>query len=343
MSGTGSLSIREAAEQLGVHYMTVYRYIRLGMLPARQEGATWKIEPDDLRRLAATPSAPARKRPAPWRRRLRARMLAGDEVGSWGVVEAALAAGMGPGDFYVEVLTPALHSIGKLWETGEVGVEDEHLASNIAAALIGRLGPRFSSRGRKKGTVVIALPEGERHDLGAAMLADILRSEGYRVLNLGADTPSSAMSSILPDVDDLSAVMVGLVNSERFDAAVDLVSAIRSVRGEVPVVTGGAGISDAGAARRLGADGWADDARQVGQIIAALVEGSTGKRRSSRLDSQDRRLENQEGETQVQQGVGDHQIGQDGGTHMDDPSEPQGEGQEHQKTPHQVPTVEEQG
>jgi len=264
------LTIGEAAQRLGVHYMTVYRYVRLGMLPARKEGSGWRIDPADLDRLDTTPSVPARKRSAPWHKRLQARMLAGDDAGSWGVVEAAIASGMEPRDLYCDVLTPVFHTIGRLWEAGEIGVEDEHLASNVAAGIIGRLGPRFASRGRTKGTVVVAMPAGERHDLGLAMLADILRSDGYRVLNLGADTPAPAMLSTLDGIEDLSAVALSIVDNERLNAAEALITSIRDSVGPAPVLVGGAAIADDESARRLGADGWAGDAREVGPMIATM-------------------------------------------------------------------------
>lgn len=266
-----ALSMQEAADRLGVHYMTVYRYVRLGMLPARKVGASWRIDLADLERLDTSPTVPARRRSAPWRDRLQARMLAGDETGSWGVVEAAFASGMEPRDFYCEVLTPVLHAIGTLWQAGKVGVEEEHLASNVAAGLIGRLGPRFARRGRRKGTVVMAMPEGERHHLGSAMLADILRLDGYRVLNLGADTPSPALVAVLRQIEDLSAVAVGVVNTERLAAAASLINAVRRTAGNVPVIVGGAAVPDEEAALRLGADGWASDARAVGGLITGLV------------------------------------------------------------------------
>jgi excisionase family DNA binding protein len=282
--------MQEAANELGVHYMTVYRYVRLGMLPARKVGASWRIDVADLERLDTSPDVPSRKRSAPWRDRLQARMLAGDEAGSWGVVEAAFASGMTPADFYCEVLTPALHTIGDLWQNGKLGVEDEHLASEVAAEVIGRLGPRFARRGRTKGTVVLAMPEGERHHLGLAMLADILRSDGYRVLNLGADTPASALVAALRQVEDLSAIAVGVVNADRLAAATSLIKAVRRFFGGVPVVAGGAAVPDEEAALRLGADGGATDARAVGSLISdiaasipkpARVTGGTRPRRSS--------------------------------------------------------------
>lgn len=262
--------MQQAAERLGVHYMTVYRYVRLGMLPARKEGGTWRIDAADLSLLDTAPEVPARKRSAPWQGRLMARLLAGDETGSWGVVEAALQSGMAPRDFYCEVLTPALHAIGERWAEGDLGVEEEHLASNVAARLIGRLGPRFARRGRPRGTVVLAMPSRERHGLGLAMVADVLREDGYRVLNLGADTPAEALVAALEPIDDLVAVAIGVVGADRLGAAAAMIRAVRKAPRSVPVVVGGAAIAGPVTAERLGADGFTESACGVGALIAEL-------------------------------------------------------------------------
>src|SRR6516225_8687883 len=42
------LSIEEAAARLGVHYMTIYRYVRIGRLPAERRGGRWRIREEDL-------------------------------------------------------------------------------------------------------------------------------------------------------------------------------------------------------------------------------------------------------------------------------------------------------
>jgi methanogenic corrinoid protein MtbC1 len=137
--------------------------------------------------------------------------------------------------------------------------------------MIGRLGPRFASRGRTKGTVVIAMPAGERHDLGLAILGDILRSDGYRVLNLGADTPADALIAALRDVDDLVAIALSVVNGESLTTAATMIEAVRETLGAVPVLAGGAAVGDEQTALRLGADGWAGDAREVGKLIATMT------------------------------------------------------------------------
>ena len=56
----GCLTLAEAAQELGVHYMTVYRYVRTGRLPARQVAGEWQIEPADLARFREQATAPAR-------------------------------------------------------------------------------------------------------------------------------------------------------------------------------------------------------------------------------------------------------------------------------------------
>jgi excisionase family DNA binding protein len=282
---TELLTLNEAADRLGVHYMTVYRRIRLGMLKARKVGGQWRIDPVDLagtgraaagRRARSTGATPARAartvRTAPWADRLRARMLAGDGAGSWQVVEAAMAAGVEPADVYVEILGPAMHGIGDGWQRGELGIDQEHLATSVALSLVGRIGPRFQRRGRRLGTVLVAMPTGERHMLGAAMLADILSLSGYEVLNLGADTPPASLARVVAAHDDLRAVIVTVVDSSHLAAAAKLIAAARRIDGGPPVIAGGFAVRDAATARSIGADDWGADPRDLGAHIASLAD-----------------------------------------------------------------------
>lgn len=273
----GLVTLHEAADRLGVHYMTAYRRVRMGILPARKVGGTWWIDPADLDRPAAV-AEPARGRrrvdqlddASAWRDRLQGRMLRGDLAGSWQVVEAAMASGREPRDIYVEVLAPTLHSVGDLWQSGAVGIEQEHLASSVAASLIGRLGARFSRRGRKKGVVIVAMPPGERHGLGVVMLADILTQDGYEVLNLGPDTPAPSLVAAMRDADQLAAVVVSVVDSRHRPAAEELLSAARRERPTLPAMAGGYAVPDEGSAVGLGAAGWASDPRELAGLIQRL-------------------------------------------------------------------------
>jgi MerR family transcriptional regulator, light-induced transcriptional regulator len=272
---SGRLSLHEAADVLGVHYMTVYRRVRLGILPARKVGGTWSVDPADLEQVATTPArgrrrAGSRPRVSIWQKRLQARMLGGDVAGSWQVIEAAMASGFEPGEIYVRLLAPSLHAIGASWRSGGVSIDQEHLASGVAATLIGRLGPRFTRPGRKKGVVIVAMPPGERHGFGVAMLADILTDAGYGVLNLGPDTPAASLSAAMRDAGSLAAVVVSVVDVERRPAARRLLASAARERPSVPRLVGGNAIPDERVALELGADGWVADPRGLGELIEAL-------------------------------------------------------------------------
>ena len=198
-------------------------------------------------------------------------MMAGDTSGAWGLVEAALASGAEPSQVYSEILGPALVSIGEQWEQGEVGIEDEHLASNVAARIIGRLGPRFARRGRPKGTVVVAAPPGERHGLGASMLADILRSGGYEVIDLGADTPSRSLELTVRRNQPVSAVCISVVYDKALDAAAEVIAALTGSAPQVSLIVGGPAVASAGAATKLGNVYMAESAAHALEIIDSLA------------------------------------------------------------------------
>src|SRR5688572_29801526 len=276
------LTLHEAAERLGVHYMTVYRYVRLGQLAARKERGTWRVAESDLelfqRRDNGSGTADAvSRRSAPWSARLGNRLLEGDATGAWKVVEGALTAGLEPLDIYCDVIVPALEHIGSAWAKGEIGIADEHLATMLVARLLGRLGPSFNRRGRRKGVVVVAGPQGERHTLSLAMAADALRAGGYSALEFGSDMPLAEFERQLRAWLPLKGVCVGVLNGEAVDAARQMVAAARRIVGPtVPVVVGGGAIPDEDHALRLGADRWADlrsisDAGEGGRHPAVAV------------------------------------------------------------------------
>jgi len=253
-SNSESLTLHEVADALAVHYMTAYRYVRLGYLAAVKDGRQWRVSREELERFVAGP-APAADDDAPWADRLLARMLAGDQTGAFAVVEAALTSGSDPIEVYTELIGPALTEVGDRWERGEITEGDEHMATAVATRLIGRLGPRFTRRGQTKATVIAATPPGERHALGMEMAADIIRAGGYEVLSLGADVPLASLVTAVDRVDDLGAVCFSVVDPSAGPALADAIAAIRGIRA-VPVIVGGGGIDEA-AALAAGADAYA--------------------------------------------------------------------------------------
>ncbi len=272
---TEYLSLQEAARRLGVHYMTAYRYVRTGMLEAAKEGGTWRVSSDALDRLRrggdTGPVEPGHR--APWSGRLEARLVAGDARGAWGVVEAAMTAGTEIDELYIDVLSPAMISIGDRWSRGEIDVAVEHRASGIAMRIVGRLGHRFVRRGRTRGGVIVGAPAGEYHSLPVAILGDLLRLRGWEVSDLGADVPSESLVYALRESPDIFAVGLSVTAEENLESLRAACATVRAAAPEVLVVAGGRAVEGDEHARSLGADAFAGGGPAFDELLAVRLTG----------------------------------------------------------------------
>ena len=268
------IGLRAAAEQLGVHYMTAYRYVRLGTLPARKVGGTWQVRLDDLRALTSRDAprlGPGGVRWAPYRKQLRDRLLAGDEPGAWSIVERALVSGAPARDIHLELIVPVLHEIGVAWAGGDLDIAEEHRASAVAARLIGRLGPSFARRGRKRATIVIGAAAGDHHSMPLAILGDILRGEGLEVLDLGANTPPESFVQSAQVHDDTVAVAISVGSDDTIEAARRTALLLHEQVPDVHVFIGGPAITNEQDARNLGADDYGATALDVAHRCIELA------------------------------------------------------------------------
>jgi len=272
------LTLQEVADELGVHYMTAYRYVRLGVMDASKSGGVWQVQRsavDRFREQAASagngPSGKvsARNRKAPWSARLESRLVAGDAPGSWSVIEAAMAAGAELDEIYLDVLTPAMVSIGERWAAGELDISVEHRASGIAMRIVGRIGPRFTRRGRARGVVALGAPSGEFHALPVAMLGDLLRLRGWEVSDFGVDMPSESIAHVIRETSDLLAVGLSAMSADNLPALAEACAAAHAASPEVLVVVGGHAVSDDEHARALGADAHAAGGEEMHELLAA--------------------------------------------------------------------------
>ena len=193
MSESTAIALNEAADQLGVHYQTAYRWVRTGRLPARLIAGKYVVEAGDLdaaRTSRLTPSAPT----PPTRRRLRSQaevmddaLRRGDETIARQVTRTLVDEGTSIIDLVQEVIAPSLRSIGHDWHTGQLSIFVEHRASAIVDRVLGDVTP--NRRGRRRGTAMVAAVAGDRHSLPTTMAAVSLRDANWAVHHLGADMP----------------------------------------------------------------------------------------------------------------------------------------------------------
>jgi len=263
------LTLHEVAEHLEVHYMTAYRYVRLGILPARRDGRKWMIRRTDLDEFISNDQPLTGRGEADWEHRFFARVLAVDEAGAWSVIEAALSSGMTIPDVYPRLLTPTMQRIGEDWAAGEIDIAAEHAASEVVTRIVARLGPRMARRGVRRGTVVLGSTATELHSLPLAMVADLLRAAQFHTVDLGAYLPAASFAAFVADTEGLVAVGIGLTTTGQDDQLRETLTAIREAT-SVPVIVGGAGV-DEETALNLGADGWARSAAEAVDLVEDLI------------------------------------------------------------------------
>ena len=262
------ISLNEAAAQLGVHYMTAYRYVRTGRLAAHKAGGQWRVEAEDLSAFLSEPMGTTpRGELLPGL--IEERLLAGDENGTYQLIENAMASGAGPEEAYLDLIAPAMTEIGVRWSRGELSVADEHVASSTALRVISRLGQRVSSRGRTKGTVLLATVANDYHYLPTALLRDLLRFRGFEVQDLGANTPAQSIADRARKLPDLLAIGLSASLPDQDELISDTISLL-SIEVAVPIVVGGSAFTDNEHILSLGGCLPSTSARQALDIFDAI-------------------------------------------------------------------------
>ncbi len=251
-STTDSVSLNEASERLGVHYMTAYRYIRTGRLAAEKRGGQWYVRLEDLAEVQ-TGRTTQTKRSDILPSRVEERLLASDENGTFQILEDAMAAGASADEIYLDLLVPALTNIGQRWHDGELEIAEEHVATATAIRVISRVGNRIGSRrGRSRGTIVLASVAQDHHLLPTAMMKDLLGSRGFEVSDLGANTPALSIASLAASKPDLVAIGISATTEGAEVATIDTILEIRAILPTIPIVVGGSAFKDEESIRELG-------------------------------------------------------------------------------------------
>ncbi len=94
------------------------------------------------------------------------------------------------------IIFPFLDRIGILWITNHVNPAQEHLVTNLIRQKLIFAIENAATYKRIAKTVLLFLPEGERHEIGILYVTYLLKSNGVSALYLGADVPLKDLEAI---------------------------------------------------------------------------------------------------------------------------------------------------
>ena len=210
------------------------------------------------RAAAASASRPLTAESAPdtWTDQAYARLRGLDDAGLDRTLKRAVAT-LGAQRFLEEVAGPLLQRVGTGWQAGEVTTAQEHLGSAVVDRVLAELADQSTAMEGSKRLAVATLP-GERHALGARLVAALAALHGWRISYLGADLPASEIAAAATALG-VDAVAVSMVVEGGVGAAPAALRELRAgLASGVDLLVGGrasAGLDLAGlpaGIRRLG-------------------------------------------------------------------------------------------
>lgn len=156
-----------------------------------------------------------------------AAVLAGNRRSAAELVVTAVDQGHGIEDIYTDVFHQVQVEVGRLWEDKQIPVATEHMATAITQYAMSQVYARMPPADQVCGRLVLTGVQGELHQMGGNMIADVLEGRGWDVRFLGTNTPTpgvlQAIEEHRPDVVGISATMVANAPAVR-----ELVQAIRA-------------------------------------------------------------------------------------------------------------------
>jgi methanogenic corrinoid protein MtbC1 len=107
---------------------------------------------------------------------------------------------LNPNAFIDSVATPLMHEIGQLWADGKLTPGHEHLASMAIRATLAEVTAALQPNNGSP-RLVVATPSGQRHGIGATLVAATAQLEGWFVTHLGEDLPASDIAQAAQECD----------------------------------------------------------------------------------------------------------------------------------------------
>lgn len=189
------------------------------------------------------------------------------------LIDELLALGLSVACIYVDVLQPAMHEVGRLWQANRISVAEEHYSTAVTQRIVTRLHSDAFTRGGGRASVVVACVVDELHELGARMTCDLIELDGFGAYYLGAGMPPGAIADFVylrkARVLGLSASIAPHLREVR--RTIDLIRTDERLP-DVKIIVGGSvfnAVPDLW--RRIGADGFARDAAAARAEVLRLA------------------------------------------------------------------------
>jgi 5-methyltetrahydrofolate--homocysteine methyltransferase len=189
------------------------------------------------------------------------------------LVEKGLKEGAKASEFLPKAVIPAMDEVGRRMRECEFFIPEVLIAARAARAATDVIRPLLVGAEAIKplGTVVCGTVRGDLHDIGKNIVAMMLESAGFRIIDLGVDvSPEKIVQAIREQQANLVAMSALLTTTMVNMKGVIAALADAGLRSQVKVMVGGAPVTESWA-KSIGADGYGKDAPAAVELARQLV------------------------------------------------------------------------
>jgi corrinoid protein of di/trimethylamine methyltransferase len=208
---------------------------------------------------------------------LKQALIVADRDAAIGAAAALVEGGADPRWILDEGMAVAMFDLGEMWKRGEVFLPEVVASAEVFKECNAIVEPALlATRGADEvgQLVVLATVKGDLHDLGKNMVAAMLRTSGFEVLDLGKDVNADRIVATIrehgPAIVGMSALLTTTVPYQQ-----TVIERLKTegLRDRVKVMVGGAPVTPEWA-DKIGADGYANNAPEAVDIAKKLIGAS---------------------------------------------------------------------
>lgn len=192
------------------------------------------------------------------------------------VLKAVRDDGVAVKDIYLSVFQPCQREVGLLWQTGKLSVAQEHFCTAATQLCMSQLYPFIFGTEKTGHVAVITCAQGELHEVGVRMVADLLEMNGWDAFYLGANVPIDSVLDFVkekqPDLIGISATITGHLPQVK-----NLIQKIRDIESKhTCIMVGGYPFNVSPELyKEIGADAQSSDAQMAIDQATKLVSEAT--------------------------------------------------------------------
>ena len=188
-------------------------------------------------------------------------------------VQAALDEGCDPNQILTEGMIDAMAVVGEKFKNNEIFVPEMLVAARAMKKGVEVLKPHLATGSTGAlGKVIIATVADDLHDIGKNLVAMMIESAGFEVIDLGVDVPIDRIIECYRENPDTKVIALSALLTTTMPSLRNTVAALNAedFRKDIKIMVGGAPITQE-FADEIGADGYSEDAASAATLAKSLV------------------------------------------------------------------------